>query len=67
MKKVIFSRQLSWKSRLTIQENCLHIHVMIKMMNWFKNMLMQNAMEVMTKVSPVTLDLAKAMFIIRKL
>ena len=67
MKKVIFSQQLNLKLRLIIQENFLHILVTIRMMNLFKNMQMQNAMEKVIKMLHVILVHVMAMFIIQKL
>ena len=67
MKKVIFSQQLNLKLRLIIRENFLHILVIMKMMNLFKNMQMQNAMEKVIRMLLVIRAHAMAMFIIQKL
>ena len=67
MKKVIFSQQLFSKSKLIIRENFLHILVIKKMMNWLKNMQMQNAMEKVIKMLPAILVHVMAMFIILNL
>ena len=67
MKKVIFSQQLFSKSKLIIRENFLRILVIMKMVNWLKNMQMRNAMEKMIKMLLVILVHVTAMFIILNL